>query len=163
MNRLDAPPSPRARSGFTLVELLLVVVILGTLAAIVVPQFNVASGETREAALAQDLKSLRKAILLYRVQHNDDYPGPDESSIIAQLTGTTDVSGDTSGSDYGPYIRGPVWPKNHINGMSSLSVVSGALPGTPDGASGWIYSLQNGEIRANVAGDAPSGTPYWDL
>ena len=47
--RAEGPAAPRSRRGFTLVELLLVLVILGTLAAIVVPKF---SGRTEQARIA---------------------------------------------------------------------------------------------------------------
>ena len=39
----------RAKSGFTLVEVLIVVVILGILAAVVIPQFSDASTEAKES------------------------------------------------------------------------------------------------------------------
>src|SRR4051812_8663558 len=61
--------------GFTLVELLIVVIILAILAAIVVPQFNNSSQDAKEAALDQNLSSIRTAIELYRAQHNGAYPG----------------------------------------------------------------------------------------
>ena len=158
-------PHPNAltkrMNGFTLIELLIVVVILGVLAAIVVPQFNGASAEAKEAALAQDLSAMRQAISLYRVQHEEKYPGPDAATVEAQMTLSTDGDGDTSGSKYGPYFRAP-WPKNHVSGLNSLTVVTN-MPETPSDDSGWLYATSNGELRANTAGAGPSGTAYWDL
>lgn len=155
------PRALRPSHGFTLVELLIVVVILGLLAAIVVPQFNGASAEAKEAALSQDLSAIRKAISLYRVQHEEQYPGPDAAAIVEQLTMSTDASGDTSGDKYGPYFRGP-WPVNHINGLSTITVVA-TMPGAPNGSTGWYYATSNGELRPNVSGSGPSGVAYWDL
>jgi prepilin-type N-terminal cleavage/methylation domain-containing protein len=60
----------QAKRGFTLVEILIVVVILGILAAIVIPQFTQASTEAKSNSLASDLQSLRSQIELYKVQHN---------------------------------------------------------------------------------------------
>ena len=65
----------KARSGFTLVEILIVVVILGILAAIVIPQFTSASTEAKESALMSDIQSMRSQIELYKIQHNDLLPG----------------------------------------------------------------------------------------
>ncbi len=51
-----------ARKGFTLIEILIVVVILGILAAVVIPQFNSAAAESREAAAGSNLATVRQAI-----------------------------------------------------------------------------------------------------
>ena len=65
----------KAKSGFTLVEILIVVVILGILAAIVIPQFTEASTEAKESRLVSDLQTMRSQIELYKIQHNDELPG----------------------------------------------------------------------------------------
>lgn len=95
------------RKGFTLVEILIVVIILGILAAIVIPQFTEASNDARESALASDLQTARSQIELYKVQHLDGYP-----TSIAQLTSRTNQSStvmpaDGSAADYpyGPYLQ----------------------------------------------------------
>ncbi len=62
----------KAESGFTLVEILIVVVILGILAAIVIPQFTDASTQAKESALASDLQMMRSQLELYKIQHNDN-------------------------------------------------------------------------------------------
>ncbi|MCR9215666.1 MAG: prepilin-type N-terminal cleavage/methylation domain-containing protein [bacterium] len=65
---------PNRRSpGFTLVEILIVVVILGILAAIVVPQFTSASESARQASFITNVKSFANATELYRV-HYGTYP-----------------------------------------------------------------------------------------
>ncbi|MEE9370683.1 MAG: prepilin-type N-terminal cleavage/methylation domain-containing protein, partial [Sedimentisphaerales bacterium] len=61
----------KAESGFTLVEILIVVVILGILAAIVIPQFTDASTQAKESALASDIQMMRSQLELYKIQHND--------------------------------------------------------------------------------------------
>ncbi len=71
-------PEARARTvlprGFSLVELVVVVVIIGLIAAIAIPRFGRASANAGDAALRADLKLLRDAIELYAADHNDTYP-----------------------------------------------------------------------------------------
>lgn len=54
----------KTRKGFTLVEILIVVVILGILAAIVIPQFTNASEEAKQNSLRSNLQSIRAASAL---------------------------------------------------------------------------------------------------
>ena len=60
------------KSGFTLVEILIVVVILGILAAIVIPQFTSASTDARQNSLTSQVQTLRSQIELYKLQHTTD-------------------------------------------------------------------------------------------
>ena len=62
------------KSGFTLVEILIVVIILGILAAIVIPQFTNASQDARKNSLTSQLQTIRSQIELYKLQHNDKLP-----------------------------------------------------------------------------------------
>lgn len=59
------------RRGFTLVEILIVVVILGILAAMVVPQFSSATEESRRAAFANSLREMTDSMVMYYVRTND--------------------------------------------------------------------------------------------
>jgi type II secretion system protein G len=65
----------RVRKGFTLVEILIVVVILGILAAIVVPQFTNATQDAQAGNIQTQLETLNNQIELYRARTgatNDD-------------------------------------------------------------------------------------------
>ena len=64
------------QAGFTLVELLIVVIILSILAAIVIPQFSSSTTDAQEAALDSNLAALRSAIELFKAQHANLYPDP---------------------------------------------------------------------------------------
>ena len=148
-------------TGFTLVELLIVVIILGILAAVVIPQFNGASAEAKESALSASLATVRQAISLYRVQHNEVYPGQaDWAEFVTQLTTSTDAAG-AAGTKYGPYLR-TAFPTNPVTGTADGKNVA-TMPGAPSGSEAWIYATDSGELRANVAGNAPSGIAYFDL
>ena len=81
------------KRGFTLIEILIVVVILGILAAIIVPQFTDAAQDANESSARSQLQSIRSQIELHRVQNNGAAPAD-----LAELV--------TDG-----YIRAvPVWP-----------------------------------------------------
>src|SRR5436190_15454775 len=72
------------KGGFTLVEILIVVIILGILAAIVIPQFTSASQDARKNSLASQLQTLRSQIELYKLQHLDQIP-----ASLANASSTT--------------------------------------------------------------------------
>ena len=128
----------KTRSGFTLIEILIVVAILGILAAIVVPQFSGATKEAKRSGLMTMVQSLRTQIEHYRLQHNDDLP-----NLVAnwdQLTLYTDVSGNTSPAKVGNFIYGPYMqlaPKNPFIIAANASTV---LNGTTAQANcGFVY------------------------
>ena len=64
----------KAKKGFTLVEILIVVVILGILAAIVIPQFTDASTDAKTSSVKSNLQMLRSQIELYKINNNDAPP-----------------------------------------------------------------------------------------
>ncbi len=108
----------RARKGFTLVEILIVVVILGILAAIVIPQFSQASTDAKLSSLQSNLQSIRSAIALYKIQHNDTIPAAaDFANAMLQKTtmaGVVDAAGD-----FGPYLQVTV-PNNPFTGANAI-------------------------------------------
>lgn len=140
--------------GFTLVEILIVVIILGILAAIVIPQFTSASDDARASAVVSDLQSLRSQIELYKIQHHDNGPdvGTDGNSsadgddFVDRLTGTTDEWGDTTKTGFGPYLQS--MPSNPFADAAVRDVVgiAAANPGTA--AAGWWYNPTENKIYA---------------
>src|SRR5258708_30383887 len=119
------------KSGFTLVEILIVVIILGILAAIVIPQFTNASQDARESSLLSQLQTLRSQIELYKLQHMDKLP--DLVTNWNPLTTKTDSSGAASVAPdaFGPYMQSA--PTNPINTLSSGTNGNTALAGAaPD-------------------------------
>jgi len=148
------------KTGFTLVEILIVVIILGILAAIVIPQFTSASESAKESNLKSDLLTLRNQCELYRVQHGDNYPWEMDSAtaetVVTQLTVKTNSAGDTSGSDlkFGPYLD--KMPTNlfvkDAGGAGAAAADQfkfGAASGVGDGATGWYIDTDNNRIYPN--------------
>ena len=74
----------RHHRGFTLIEILIVVVILGILASIVIPQFTNAASEAAESQARTQLQSMRSQCQLYRAQ-NSTLPGGDDVSDYSEL------------------------------------------------------------------------------
>src|SRR5258705_118678 len=66
--------SKKQRHGFTLVDVLIVVVILRILAVTVLRQFTAANNDAKESALIQDLQTLRSQVQLYKFQHEGKFP-----------------------------------------------------------------------------------------
>src|SRR5262249_39551983 len=142
----------RSRKGFTLVELLIVVIILAILAAIVIPTIGTASAEAKESALRASLNTVRQAISLYRVQHNETYPGPAWANVVTQLTTQTDMTG-APGTKYGPYLRTGFPDNPEVDpSVAQTGTTVATMPAAPTGAEAWIYALDTGELRANQAG-----------
>lgn len=150
----------RAQKGFTLVEILIVVVILGILAAIVIPQFTNASTDAKVSSLVSDLQTMRSQIQLYKIQHNDQLPGTATGVDFATaMTQYTDVSGlnpsttkvVATGVIYGPYLQ--KIPTNQFIAVTDDGAKVNPVTTTPtagDGLSyGWVYNTITGEIRAN--------------
>lgn len=128
------------RKGFTLVELLIVVIILGILAAIVVPQFSDASTDTQVSSLRTNLQTLRGQIELYRLQHGSY---PTLTNFVDQMTKKTDADGtvnQTTGK-FGPYLQ--AIPVNPLNNSAEIT------SNTSETAKGWYYNQDNGLFRAN--------------
>jgi general secretion pathway protein G len=87
--RLTVQPAPRRARGFTLIEILVVVVILGILATVVVPRFLDKPDEARITRAKTDIQALTTALNLYRLD-NFAYPSTDQGlqALVSQPAGT---------------------------------------------------------------------------
>ncbi len=139
-------------AGFTLVEILIVVVILGILSAIVIPQFTSASDTAKANALTTQLQTIRSQLELYRVQHNDTYPDLAGDDGWELLTKKTDASGtvDADGA-FGPYLQKA--PANSFGGASTISALTVGDDPSTTGTAGWAYDRTTGEIRGILSSD----------
>jgi len=164
------------KKGFTLVELILVITILGILAALVLPTFQGNVATAKESASKSNLMTIRTQIELYKLQHNGYPPGyvngvgTDIATLVLQFTGTTTVTGIVSPSMipvnpflYGPYLK--KIPKNPFNELSTIEYVGAgtafavAANGT---SSGWLYKKETAEIVMNWTGTDKVGVNYYD-
>ncbi len=138
-------------SGFTLVEILIVVVILGILAAIVIPQFTGASTEAKESALMSNLQAIRSQIELYKIQHNDLLPGETTGvDFTTALTSKTDQDGVVGvGATYrfGPYVK--KLPTNPFNDLNTVGTGATKLA-TGTNLTGWYIVDSTGGVDAGL-------------
>lgn len=143
------------RTGFTLVEILIVVIVLGILAAIVIAQFSEATDDAKLSAMCRDLQTVRSQLERYRLEH-DSYPdGADSDAWTVQLTQMTDIDG-AAGTDYGPYLQ--TFPTNPFNESGAVvidadgSSAPGAQFASGAGACGWYFNAATGKFTANDEG-----------
>jgi general secretion pathway protein G len=136
------------RIGFTLLEVMLVVVILGLVAAIALPKLSQGATNTSATALASDLAVMRTAIDLYQNDHNGTFPTA--AAAATQLTTFSDISGNTNATKtatfcYGPYLRNvPTLPVGAAKGNTTIATA--AATGV-----GWIYDGA-GNLSSNTTG-----------
>jgi general secretion pathway protein G len=152
----------RKTRGFTLVEILIVVIILGILAAIVIPQFTNASQDARKNSLTSQLQTLRSQIELYKLQHLDENPpgldtvgNRDGAVAWAEFIVKTDADHTPNvNGKFGPYLQ--TMPLNPIsenppsdNGdvfVVAADVTQGGASGA--GTAGWVFNRVNGKLWA---------------
>jgi prepilin-type N-terminal cleavage/methylation domain-containing protein len=141
--------------GYSLLEVAIVTVILGLVAAIAIPRLSRGSQGSAEAATARDIQVLQKAIDLYAAEHNGTFPN--SAMIAEQLIQYTDASGAMSKTksatfSYGPYLRRvPPLPAGPHKGNSNISTTAGV-------GVGWIYDPTEGTISPNNATPPISAT-----
>ena len=164
--------SRSTRRGFTLIEILIVVIILGILAAIVIPQFTNASKEAKQSSLLTMVQSLRSQIALFKLQHNDYLPGVapvvgsggtfSQATFWNQMTLFSDVTGATNATktvqfDKGPYMqsipKNPLCPTTASN-SDVVDTVNGAASGA---VCGFVYDYQGGAGSGKIWGTDTDG------
>jgi len=166
----------KGASAFTLVEIMIVVVLLGILAAIVIPAVAGNGMAAKEAAMTQDLKLLQRFILIYKYHHNDVTPGylngnpvvmPTKAVFRAQALLSSNASGQTAAIGTPGFKRGPYLqkiPVNPLNGFDTISMLANGanFPANADGSTGWVYLAETGQIRPNAVGIDSNGKKYYD-
>ena len=123
----------RQVGGFSLLELVIVVVIMGIIAAIAIPRMSRASKSAGEAAVESNLAVLQNAIEQYAAEHDGTYPTV--ADFEKQLTAKI--------GDYGPYLR-KIPEMTTGDNKGSTKVAAAAAKDVA-----WIYDADTGEITAN--------------
>jgi prepilin-type N-terminal cleavage/methylation domain-containing protein len=171
------------RPGFTLIEMLIVVIVLGILAMIIVPQITVSTEDAKVNTLKTNLCAMRNAIELYYHQHNEIYPGMKKTdgsgadiptaaaaanAFVNQLTKYTEESGKAAGDStlltdpLGPYIKGGKLPENPFDADNDVKcdiTTTDITTRTPDSSTSWFFYTQTGVFIANDGGST-DGTAH---
>ena len=149
--------------GFTLIEILIVVMVLGILAMVIVPQITVSTQDAKTSTMETNLAAMRNAVELYYIQHNNVYPGGTgadaaaaATAFVAQLTKYTNAAGATSDTvdaayPFGPYIKNGVLPTNPFNSLATVACdVSLDITATPLVTvlddTGWYFYHKTGKL-----------------
>ncbi len=166
----------RKKNAFTLVELIIVVAILGILAAIILPEFQGHVQKAKEAAAKDNLRILREAIERYAIDHNGVSPGytlnntastPDTLQFNLQLVfRASNALGQladfgTGGYPFGPYLT--EIPENPFNKRKTIWVIDNTtiFPASPIDSYGWIYKPSTKDIRLDTSEVDSQGTAYF--
>jgi general secretion pathway protein G len=129
--------NPKSRGGFTLVELVVVVLIMGIIAAVALPKLTASTATAKTNSAKQSLAVVRDAVELYKAD-NGSYPA-DAATLPTILK---------------PYLKGP-FPACPIGaGTGSIAVAVGTdPPALVAGGAGWAYTVATGDFYVN---DTPS-------
>ncbi|MHB8635907.1 MAG: prepilin-type N-terminal cleavage/methylation domain-containing protein [Fimbriimonadaceae bacterium] len=135
------------RPGFTLVELLIVIIIIAVLAAIAIPKFVNSSERSKEASLHADLKLVRDAIELF---HNDTGGYP---AVLTDLSATAAPSSgkDSTGAAYA--IVATNWKGPYL----------ATVPNDPVSETGLTYSVSSptvGQVNSSATGNDSAGIAF---
>jgi general secretion pathway protein G len=132
----------RKQKGFTLVELVVVVMILGILAAVAAPKLLKTSNSAAENGLKQTLGVMRDAIERYAAEHAGQLPGANGDAT-------------TFKNEIGPYLRG-AFPKCPVAGQNdgikvttTAGLIAGEATATP--AQSWHYNSADGQFICNCS------------
>lgn len=131
----------RNKLGFTLVELLVVIVVLAVLAAIVLPKFMNSSARSKESALRSDLKLIRNAISLFQA---DIGKYPNSLADLAETDPAKVKSAD------GAVVRAADWHGPYLD-----SVINDPISGAP-----FNYDKTTGKVTSSATGNGLDGTAY---
>lgn len=164
------------KRAFSLVELIVVVVIIGILAAIAIPRFSRGAAGAGDSSVRGNLAVLRNAIELYYYEHGE-YAGENgdgtnaagsEGALVSQLTKYSDDAGNVSDTKsatyrYGPYLRTgippcPVSPRMGKTGVAMVTTVPAYASAAAD--AGWVYNYETGDICVNSDAADQDGVVY---
>ncbi len=144
------------RSGFSLMELMIVVMIIGIIATIAMPKLLGTTQEATDNGLRQTLSVIRDAI--------DTYSADNEGALPAAADGLE----LTLKNQLKPYLRGKEFPAGNVGPAknNAIRMINGPDPvgtiGTTDATHSWVYNHETGDFHVNFAELSADGVTTYD-
>ena len=147
------------KRAFSLAELMIVLALLGIMAAIVLPHLKSQSTEAKIAVAHDHLRMLRGAIELYAAQHKGVPPGYPSDDVGSEPSSTSFYEQTVASGNYFRKI-----PENPFNNLNTMNMIgnSEAFPTKATGECGWSYQPATKTIRLDWPGTDEDGFRYFD-
>jgi len=130
-----------SKKGFTLIELVMVIIILGVLAAIAIPKFVDLSSQAKVAATKSGLGAIRSVIAIEYAKNATSGTASFPTAITTALFADERI------------------PTNKLNDATGVGAVTAAPDGTASSANGWWYISASG--KAGAYSDETEDTSAW--
>lgn len=131
------------QKGFTLVELMVVIAILGILAAIAIPKFSDSTSAANTAKIAADLRTIDSALVMYQAN----------GGVVADGTGGTTATTVAALVSAGYLVSAPTTPAGtyYLNGTKQTTALT----------KGTSYSIDAANVRAYLSNSANTSDKFY--
>jgi general secretion pathway protein G len=144
------------RRGYTLLEMVVVIMIIAILAAVAAPRLFGASRNAADSSVRQSLNVIRGAIESFAVSHSGELPGADGNEA-------------TFKSDLSKHLRGQQFPACPVGDAKSSNVrmlggndpIAVGIPATA-GTHSWVYKYETGDFHINSQDISADGVTTYD-
>jgi len=141
--------------GFTLIELMIVVAIIGILAALALPKFASLVEKSREAATKGNVNSMRSAVSIYYGDTEGVYPVYIETGGIYTFSKYIESLPPVKATHSGIGANGTLETPSGTSVLYTVDETTWATAGT-----GWRYNSQDGHVYVNSSTTDSKNTAY---